>query len=150
MPFMGAAHVLGGILFRVAIGLTGFCPGTCFTKAGGGAGSKRFATGAVAAGLVTGVLVYAGIKDLSTETRVVMAIQEPMTLHGLLGLPYGPVALVWGAMFIVIALVVDRVTPEAVYASSVPVVTFWNRVRGEWSWLVSGLIVGLTIVVETF
>ena len=35
MPFIGAAHVLGGVIFGAAMGWTGFCPGTCMAKVGG-------------------------------------------------------------------------------------------------------------------
>ena len=29
MPFMGMAHVVGGVLFGGALGFSGLCPGTC-------------------------------------------------------------------------------------------------------------------------
>src|SRR5512139_539118 len=43
MPYLGAAHLIGGVIFGVALGTTGTCPGTCVAKAGGMGGDKRFA-----------------------------------------------------------------------------------------------------------
>lgn len=149
MPFMGYAHLVGGILFGVSMGLVGFCPGTCVAKAGGGSGNRRFSTTASIAGLFAGILIYAGIKDWLFEVGVVAPIQKPMTLHGLLGLPYEVVALVWGALFFVIALLVDRVTPEKHFEPSRKQAGVVGAIRGEWSWLASGLAGGTVIVLAT-
>lgn len=149
MPFLGSAHLLGGVIFGVAMGATGFCPGTCVAKAGGMAGDKRFATVFAIAGLVLGVLAYSLVKTPLTDAGVIATNQKPITLHGLLGLPYGVVALVWGALFFVIAVVVDRLTPEKVYPSSRERRTIVDFVRGEWSWLASGVVGGLVIVLAT-
>lgn len=149
MPFLGGAHVLGGIIFGVAMGATGFCPGTCVAKAGGLAGDKKFATLFAITGLVLGVLAYAVVKTPLTDAGVIATNQKPITLHGLLGLPYGVVALVWGALFFVISVLVNRFTPEKVYTSSKEKRSVLDAIRGEWSWLASGVVGGVVIVLAT-
>ena len=149
MPFLGSAHLLGGVIFGVAMGATGFCPGTCVAKAGGMAGDKRFATLFAIIGLVLGILAYAVVKLPLTDAGVIATNQKPMTLNGLLGLPYGVVALIWGAMFFVISVVVNRFTPEKVFTLSKERRTVLDYVRGEWSWLASGVVGGVVIVLAT-
>jgi hypothetical protein len=149
MPYLGGAHLLGGAIFGVAMGATGTCPGTCVAKAGGGSGDKKFASLFAILGLVAGILVYAAVKTPLTDAGVIAVNQKPITLHGLLGLPYGVVALAWGALFFVIAVVVDRVTAEKTYAPARPRRSLLDLVRGEWSWLASGVVGGLVIVAAT-
>jgi len=149
MPFLGSAHVLGGVIFGVAMGTTGTCPGTCVAKAGGQGGDKRFATAFSIFGLVLGILAYAALKTPLTESGIIASNQKPITLHGLLGLPYGVVALGWGALFFVITTVIDRFLPEKVFPSSKPTRTLIDVVRGEWSWLASGVLGGVVIVLAT-
>jgi hypothetical protein len=149
MPYLGGAHVLGGVIFGVAMGLTGTCPGTCVAKAGGMGGDKKFASLFAILGLVAGILVYAAVKTPLTDAGVIATNQKPITLHGLLGLPYGVVALGWGALFFVIAVVVDRLTPEKRYQPARAETSVLDVVRGEWSWLASGVVGGLVIVAAT-
>lgn len=149
MPFLGLAHVLGGTLFGVSMGLTGTCPGTCVAKAGGMAGDKKFASLFAILGLVGGILAYSALKTPLSDAGIIAANQKPMTLHGLLGLPYGVVALVWGALFFVIAVVVDKWTNEKVYVPAKAKQTLLDGLRGEWSWLASGVVGGLVIVSAT-
>lgn len=149
MPFLGNAHILGGIIFGVAMGATGFCPGTCVAKAGGMGGAKRFSTVFAILGLVLGILAYAVLKTPLTDAGVIAVNQKPITLHGLLGLPYGVVAVVWGALFFVIAVVVNRFTPEASYPSSKERRSVLDYVRGEWNWVASGVAAGVVIVIAT-
>lgn len=149
MPFLGTAHVLGGVLFGVAMGATGTCPGTCVAKAGGMAGQHRSATFFSITGLVLGIVAYAWLKTPLTDAGIIATNQKPITLHGLLGLPYGVVALAWGALFYVIAVVVNRLTPEKTFALSKERKGLLDYVRGEWSWLAGGVIGGLVIVLAT-
>ncbi|MDP1921065.1 MAG: YeeE/YedE thiosulfate transporter family protein [Myxococcales bacterium] len=149
MPFLGSAHVLGGIIFGVAMGTTGTCPGTCIAKAGGRGGDKRFATLFSVFGLALGILAYAALKTPLTDAGVIATNQKPMTLHGLLGLPYGVVALGWGALFFTITMVVDRFLPEKHFAPSKESRTLLDVVRGEWSWLAGGILGGTVIVLAT-
>lgn len=149
MPFLGSAHLLGGVIFGVAMGATGTCPGTCVAKAGGMAGDKRFATVFAIAGLVLGVLAYSLVKTPLTDAGVIATNQKPITLNGLLGLPYGVVAMVWGALFFGISVLVNRFTPEKVFTSSKERKSLLDYVRGEWSWLASGVVGGLVIVLAT-
>ncbi len=149
MPFLGAAHVLGGALFGLGMGVSGLCPGTCVAKVGGRGGEKKFAAPAAVAGLVAGVLLYAAVKDWLLSAGVISATQPPLTLHGELGLPYPAVALAWGALFLGIALLVDRLTGEKVYAPARQKRSFLDHLRGEWSWPVSGAAAGLLVVVAT-
>lgn len=149
ISYLGPAHLVGGVIFGVAMGATGTCPGTCVAKAGGMGGDKRFAPAFSMLGLVLGVLAFNLIKSPLTEVGIIPAHQKPLTVHGVLGLPYGVVALVWAALFFSIAFVVDRVTPEAKFVSSRERRTVLDFVRGEWSWLASGVAGGLVIVAAT-
>lgn len=149
MPFLGFAHVVGGVIFGVAMGVTGTCPGTCVAKAGGLAGEKKFAAGFAIFGLVAGILAYNLLKTPLTDSGIIATNQKPITLHGLMGLPYGVVALGWGAMFFIIASVVDKLTPEKVFAPSKERKSLLDYVRGEWSWVASGVVGGVVIVLAT-
>lgn len=149
MPFLGTAHLLGGVIFGVSMGVTGTCPGTCVAKAGGMGGDKRFASFFAIGGLFLGILGYAWLKAPLMDAGIIAANQKPITLNGLLGLPYGVVAMVWGALFFLISYLIDRVSKEAVYPSSHPRKTLLDFVRGEWSWLASGVLGGTVIVLAT-
>jgi hypothetical protein len=149
MPFLGSAHLLGGALFGLGMGVSGLCPGTCVAKAGGRGGDKKFATPAAVAGLVAGVLLYAALKDPLMDAGVIAANQAPLTLHGALGLPYAAVALAWGALFLGVALFADRATPEKVYEPARERRGLLDFVRGEWSWAAAGTAAGLLVLVAT-
>ena len=145
MPYMGAAHLLGGTLFGIGLGVSGLCPGTCVAKAGGRGGAKKFVGTAAIAGLLVGVLLYGWIKDPLLRAEVIASNQKPLTLHGVLGLPYAAVALAWGALFVLVALAVDRLTKEKVYEPARPRSGWVDAVRGEWSWVAAGTIAGLLV-----
>lgn len=149
MPFLGSAHVLGGVLFGAAMGVTGLCPGTCVAKAASRGGEKKFVGVAATIGLFAGVIAYAWVKQPLTDAGVIASHQLPLTLHGLLGLPYGAVALIWGALFVLVAFAVDRFTPERSYEPAHEKRTVLDWVRGEWSWVASGAIGGLLVVLAT-
>jgi hypothetical protein len=149
MPYLGAAHVLGGAMFGIGLGVSGLCPGTCVAKAGGRNGAKKLVGPAAILGLATGVLAYAAGKDWLLARGVVPEIQKPLTLHGVLGLPYAAVALAVGAGFLVLVLAIDRLTPERTYAPARERKGALDVLRGEWSWAASGLAAGLLVVVAT-
>ena len=149
MPYLGPAHLLGGALFGLGMGVSGLCPGTCVAKAGGRGGEKKFLGPVAILGLVAGVLAYAALKDRLLASGVVPEIQKPLTLHGVLGLPYPAVALGTGALFLVVALAVDRLTPEKAYAPARERRSGLDVVRGEWSWAAAGTAAGLLVVGAT-
>ena len=145
MPYVGAAHLLGGALFGIGLGVSGLCPGTCVAKAGGRGGEKKFVGTAAIAGLLVGVLLYGLLKDPLMRAEVIATNQKPLTLHGVLGLPYAAVALAWGALFVLVALVVDRFTREKTYEPARPTSGLVDAIRGEWSWVAAGTIAGLLV-----
>src|SRR5688572_24248431 len=149
MPFLGTAHLLGGALFGASMGISGLCPGTCVAKAGGRGGDKKWVAVFATLGLFAGVLIYSVLKTPLTEAGVIAARQKPLTLHGLLGLPYAATALLSGAAFILIAYAVDRFTKERVYEPAREKKTLLDQIRGEWSWAASGTIGGLLIAGAT-
>lgn len=149
MPFLGVAHLVGGALFGAGMGVSGLCPGTCVAKVGGRGGRKKLAAPAAMAGLVAGVVLYAAMKDRLLEAGVIPANQAPLTLYGALGLPYAAVALAWGALFIGIAILVDRFTAEKVYEPARERRSVVDFLRGEWSWPVAGAAAGLLVVAAT-
>ncbi len=149
MPFLGSAHLLGGVLFGVGLGVSGLCPGTCVAKTGGRGGEKKFAAASAVVGLVAGVLLYAVVKDPLLERGVIASNQKPLTLHGMLGLPYAAVALGWGALFLVVALAADRLTPEKTFEPDRPRRGILDALRGEWSWVAAGVAGGVLVVLAT-
>ncbi len=149
MPFLGSAHLLGGALFGIGMGISGLCPGTCVAKTGGRGGEKKWAAHAALLGLVAGVLAYAWVKDMLLAAGVIAANQKPLTLHGVLGLPYASVALGWGALFLVIAWAADRLTPEKQYEPARPRRGVVDALRGEWSWVAAGIVAGVLVVLAT-
>ncbi len=149
MPYLGPAHVLGGALFGIGMGVSGLCPGTCVAKFGGRGGEKKFLGPVAVLGLAAGVLVYAGVKDALLAAGIVPVVQKPLTLHGVLGLPYAAVALGVGALFLVIALAADRLTPERAYAPARERRGALDFLRGEWSWAAAGTAGGLLVVGAT-
>jgi uncharacterized protein len=149
MPWLGTAHVIGGVLFGAGLGISGLCPGTCVAKSGGRGGDRKFATQAAMLGLVVGVLVYGAIKDWLLSSGVIAANQKPLTIYGELGLPYAAAALGWGALFVLVALLVDRLTPEKSYEPVRPRHGLIGYLRGEWSWVASGTVAGLLVVLAT-
>ncbi len=149
MPFLGTAHLVGGALFGIGMGVSGLCPGTCVAKAGGRGGGKKFAATAAVVGLFAGVLLYNALKDALMGAGVIAVNQKPLTLHGQLGLPYAAVALGFGALFLVVALAVDRLTPEKVYEPARERRGALDVLRGEWSWAASGTLAGLLVLAAT-
>lgn len=149
MPFLGWAHVLGGVLFGSAMAFTGLCPGTCAAKAGGRGGEKRFAGLTAILGLIVGVVLYAWLKQPLMDAGIIAERPRNLTLHGFLGLPYGVVAVVLGAALLAIVLLVDRFTPEMRYAPAREKSTLWDWIRGEWSFLASGTVAALLIVASS-
>lgn len=149
MPFLGLAHVVGGALFGIGMGVSGLCPGTCVAKAGGRGGEKKFATLASVFGLIVGVVVYDVIKDPLTEAGIIAANQKPLTVHGALGLPYGAVALLAAAAFFVLVAVIDKIMPERTYAPAQEKKSLLDWVRGEWSFLAGGVVGGVVVVLAT-
>ena len=149
MPYLGGAHVLGGILFGGALGFTGLCPGTCAAKAGGRAGDKRFVLPAALIGLVLGVVVYAWVKEPLTQAGIIAERPRMLTLHGYLGLPYGVVAVLFGAAIMAVVLIVDRFTPEKRYEPAQERRSLLDWVRGEWSFLAAGTVAAVLIVASS-
>lgn len=149
MPYLGSAHLVGGALFGVGMGVSGLCPGTCVAKVGGRGGEKKFAAPAATVGLVVGVLLYAALKDPLMGAGVIAVNQKPLTLHGVLGLPYGALALGWGALFLAIAIGADRFTTEKVYEPARERRGLLDYVRGEWSWGAAGVVGGVLVVLAT-
>ncbi len=143
MPYMGIAHLVGGVLFGLAMASAGFCPGTCVARVGAG----KFISAAGVIGLILGILIYDAIKPSLVEAGI-LGVREKLTLYGVLGLPYGVLAVVWGILFIIFALIADWLDPAKrikEYVESEK--TGW--LRGEWHWAISGTFAGLIITWAT-
>jgi hypothetical protein len=136
-------------MFGVAMGTSGLCPGTCAAKTGGLSGNKKFVGLASLLGLVLGVVVFANVKDLLMQTGILSGNQQPLTLYGVLGLPYAPVALALGATILIVILALDRFTTEKTYAPATEKKSVVDWVRGEWSATAAGVVGGLLILSAT-
>ncbi len=142
MPYMGIAHLVGGVLFGIGMASAGFCPGTCFARVGAG----KFVALAGVIGVILGILIYAGIKSTLVDIGI-LGTKEKLTLYGVLGLPYGVLAVGWGALFITLAVIADWLDPakklgleEEKYDNPISAI-----IKGEWHWAISGLLAGLII-----
>ena len=146
MAFTGWAHVLGGVIFGVAMAGTGFCPGTAACRASTNAGKSKFDGLISVLGLFVGIGIFAFLKQPLIDSGILGAPQR-LTLHGALGLPFGPVVMLSGAFFMVLATTLDRFGPEPKYDTTG--LTLVDRLRGEWHWLPSGIIGGLMVLWAT-
>ncbi|NPA53245.1 MAG: YeeE/YedE family protein [Aquificae bacterium] len=143
MPYMGIAHLVGGVLFGLAMASAGFCPGTCVARVGAG----KFISAAGVVGLILGVLIYDAIKPTLIEAGI-LGTKEKLTLYGVLGLPYGVLAVVWGVLFILFSIAADKIDP----AKKIKEYVENERtgiLRGEWHWAISGILAGLIITWAT-
>lgn len=138
MPFMGIAHLVGGFLFGIAMGAAGFCPGTCVARVGAG----KFVALAGVIGLILGIVIFDITKPALIEAGI-LGTQEKLTLYGVLGLPYGVVAVIWGVLFMILALVADWFDParKINYDKDQAFISL----KKEWHWLPSGVAAGLII-----
>ncbi len=140
MPYLSGAHLLGGLLFGIAFGFSGLCPGTVVCRAGGQRGVMRVGAAFAVVGLFAGIGLYALIKEPLAQVGLIAA-PKPLTLHGALGVPFGPAAVVVGVFFLLLSIWLDRFTregPPATPAES----SFVGRLRGEWHWLPAGVLGG--------
>lgn len=148
MSFVGWAHVLGGLIFGVSMALSGLCPGTAVCSARiHGTGAKFQGLSAVI-GLFIGVAIFSVIKAPLFDAGILSAPKD-LTLHGWLGLPYGPLALLLGVFFLVLAALIDRYTPDIKAASYSDNASLMDKLRGDWHWLPAGMIAGCVVVWAT-
>lgn len=146
MSFTGWAHVLGGVIFGVSMAGTGCCPGTSVCRAATNVGSTRFEGFSAVIGLFLGIFIYSLVKQPLFDSGI-LAAPQGLTLHGWLGLPYGPVAMLFGVFFLIAATLIDRFgdklpreeAPKGLIA----------RIRGPWHWLPAGAIAGSVILWAT-
>ena len=149
MPWLGPAHLVGGVIFGIGLGFTGLCPGTCVTRTGGGSGAKKYTGIFAIAGLLVGILMYSATKGSLLSSGIISSNQQPLTLHGMLGLPYGVVAMAFGALMFTVAVVVDRATPELPTEAAQARKTPLDYLRGEWSFVAGGVAAAILIVLAT-
>lgn len=146
MSFNGWSHVLGGVIFGSAMGLTGLCPGTAACRLPSNPGKGKLDSLMVVVGLFVGIAIYSMVKTPLIESGII-GTPRPLTLHGTLGLPYGPVAVLTGVFFLVLATTLDRFAPQPKYDTERT--SLVDRIRGEWHWLPCGILGGLTILAAT-
>jgi len=146
MPYLGIAHLIGGFMFGIAMASAGFCPGTCVARVGAG----KFVSAAGVFGLILGIVIYAQIQPWLVEVGI-LGTREKITLYGVLGLPYGPLAVAWGVLFIILALVADWFDPakKLGYDRSSESSLIGKIIRKEWHWAISGILAGSIIAWAT-
>lgn len=146
MPYMGIAHLVGGFLFGIAMASAGFCPGTCVARVGAG----KFVSIAGVIGLIIGIVIYSMIKPWLVDVGI-LGMKEKITLYGALGLPYGPLAIAWGVLFIIFALIADWVDPAKKIGYDQPQGESLAAkvIKGEWHWAISGILAGSIIAWAT-
>lgn len=146
MPYLGIAHIIGGIMFGVAMASAGFCPGTCVARVGAG----KFISAAGVAGLVLGIIVYNAIQPSLVEAGI-LGNRQDLTLYGVLGISYGPLAVGWGILFLLFALIADYVDPAKKFMIEENSNTsiFAKIFKSEWHWAVGGVAAGSIIAWAT-
>ncbi|MDM7273965.1 YeeE/YedE thiosulfate transporter family protein [Sulfurihydrogenibium azorense] len=141
MPYLGVAHLIGGVMFGIAMASAGFCPGTCVARVGAG----KFISAAGVVGLVLGVIIYNAIQPSLVEAGI-LGNKQDLTLYGVLGVPYGPLAVAWGVLFLVFALIADWLDPaKKLYQEK----TSFNLIKDEWHWAIGGVAAGSIIAWAT-
>ena len=141
MPYLGVAHLIGGVMFGIAMASAGFCPGTCVARVGAG----KFISAAGVVGLVVGVIAYNMIQPSLVEAGI-LGNRQDLTLYGVLGVPYGPLAVAWGVLFIIFALIADWLDPaKKFYQEKVS----FNLIKDEWHWAIGGVAAGSIIAWAT-
>jgi uncharacterized membrane protein YedE/YeeE len=141
MPYLGVAHIIGGIMFGIAMASAGFCPGTCVARVGAG----KFISAAGVIGLVIGVLIYNAIQPSLVEAGI-LGNRQDLTLYGVLGVSYGPLAVAWGVLFLIFALIADYVDPaKKLYQEKFSL----NLIKDEWHWALGGVAAGSIIAWAT-
>lgn len=141
MPYMGVAHIIGGIMFGIAMASAGFCPGTCVARVGAG----KFISAAGVIGLIIGVLIYNAIQPSLVEAGILGSRQD-LTLYGVLGVSYGPLAVAWGVLFLIFALIADYVDPAKKFYQEK---YSFNLIKDEWHWALGGVAAGSIIAWAT-
>jgi uncharacterized membrane protein YedE/YeeE len=141
MPYMGVAHIIGGIMFGIAMASAGFCPGTCVARVGAG----KFISAAGVIGLIIGVLIYNAIQPSLVEAGI-LGNKQDLTLYGVSGVSYGPFAVAWGVLFLIFALIADYVDPaKKFYQEKYSL----NLIKDEWHWALGGIAAGSIIAWAT-
>lgn len=149
MPYLGVAHIIGGVIFGVTMAWVGFCPGACVARAGANLGEEKFTALSGLIGLFVGVLLFGLIKQPLINSGILLERPIPMTLHGLLGVSYGPLALVLASFFVFLAVLADRLGTEKIYESASQKKSLIHVIRSEWNWVSSGIAAGVIIVLST-
>ncbi|MCX7760181.1 MAG: YeeE/YedE family protein [Hydrogenothermaceae bacterium] len=145
MPYMGIAHVIGGVMFGIAMASAGFCPGTCVARVGAG----KFISAAGVLGLIVGILAYNAIQPSLVEAGI-LGHSKDLTLYGVLGISFGPLAVAWGVLFIILALVADYLDPAKKLYQEQQYSSFAEKlIKGEWHWAVGGVAAGSIIAAVT-
>ncbi|WP_456383188.1 YeeE/YedE thiosulfate transporter family protein [Persephonella sp.] len=146
MPYLGIAHLVGGFMFGIAMASAGFCPGTCVARVGAG----KFISAAGVIGLILGIVIYAQIQPWLVEVGI-LGTREKITLYGVLGLPYGPLAVAWGVLFVIFALLADWLDPAKKLGYDQPSGNSLagKIIKGEWHWAISGILAGSIIAWAT-
>ncbi|SDB36551.1 hypothetical protein SAMN05660653_01729 [Desulfonatronum thiosulfatophilum] len=103
-----AANIIGGLIFGAGFGLSGYCPGTNAAAIGQG----NFDALAVAAGLIAGSWLFAEVPE-----KIKKKVQEwgdygKLTLHELLDLQRGTVAVLTAIALIILLIVVEWLAPR--------------------------------------
>jgi hypothetical protein len=100
------AQLLGGFITGVGIALAGACPGTVLAQVGVGYRDARVTL----LGGLAGALTFAYLEPV---IRPVLLTGSPgkLTLHGLLGLPFWPLALGFAAVLIAALYALERWRP---------------------------------------
>jgi len=141
MPYLGVAHIIGGIMFGIAMASAGFCPGTCVARVGAG----KFISAAGVIGLIIGVLIYNAIQPSLVEAGI-LGNKQDLTLYGVLGVSYGPLAVAWGVLFLIFALIADYVDPAKKFYQEK---YSFNLIKDEWHWVLGGVAAGSIIAWAT-
>jgi hypothetical protein len=107
------ADVVGGLILGAGIALAGACPGTVLAQIGAG---YRDAWATLAGGLLGALaFIYA---EPALKPILLSGGPGKLTVHGLLGLPFWPLALGFAAALIAGLVLLERLSP-------------WRRELGE-------------------
>ena len=146
MPYLGPAHILGGMIFGSALAIGGYCPGACVIRSGTAPSRNKFEGFSALIGLFVGVYAFLLLKEPMVSAGILLERPVPVTLHGFLGIDYGPLAIAFGILFLFIAIYTHVSGTERRYESSKSLHGPLDLIRGEWNWAFAAFVAGCTVV----
>lgn len=143
-PLLWGANIVGGLVFGIGMVVAGGCASGITYRVGEGmVGAMSAVLGFSLAGLATSTGILKPVASyLQTNTKVMTADGESLTLANILGLPHYIVAFSLAAIIIAIWLYFGLRNREEGFDTG-PVTLVERIFKRGWGWFATGIVVGL-------